>query len=234
MNIKSLSAATIGLSLLASSNSHAELTFLQPNLVEAGPADVFAELYGGSFTESGLDFTNGETTLRRVADDRDEFWTGTFSAKIVARFSGFTQALGALSKGKYQDLLEASGVGFDQPVEEKTVTLDSGVWVRFGDSGTHASAPQFNEDGRDHLISYYVESDNASPVWVLFWEDLDLDSSLTKGRSASDFNDLVVMVREVEIPGAPIAVPLPGAFVAGLATLGLGGLIFRKRLVASR
>lgn len=233
MNIKSLSAATIGLSLLASS-SQAELTFLKPNLDEAGPADVFAGLYGASFTQSGLDFTNGQVTARRVADDQDQFWTGTFSTKIVARFSGFSQSLGALSKGKYQDLLEASGIGFDQAGEEKTVTLDNGVWVRFGDSGTHASAPEYNEDGRDHLITYHIETTDASPVWLLFWEDLDMDSTLTKGRSSSDFNDLVVMVREVDIPGPPIAVPLPGAFVVGLATLGIGGFIFRKRLVNAR
>lgn len=229
MNITSLSAATIGLSLLASS-SHAELTYLKPNLDEAGPADVFAALYGSPFTQSGLDYTNGQVTARRVDDDRDQFWTGTFTNTIVARFSGFSQSLGALSKGKYQDLLEASGIGYDQTDDEKTVTLDNGVWIRFGDSGTHASAPEYNEDGRDHLITYQIESTDPSPVWLLFWEDLDMDSTLTKGRSSSDFNDLIVMVREADIPGPPIAVPLPGAFVVGLATLGLGGFIFRNRL----
>ena len=233
MNIHSLSVATIGLSLLASS-SHAELTYLKPNVDEATPADVFAGLYGSSFTPSGLDFTDGSIVARRVADDRDQFWTGTFTTQVVARYSGFSQSLGALSKGKYQDLVEATGMGFDQTGDENTVSLDDGVWVRFGDSGTHSSAPQYNEDGRDHLITYHIESSDPSPVWVLFWEDLDMDSSLTKGRSSSDFNDLVVMVREIDVPGAPIAVPLPGAFGVGLATLGLGGFVFRKRLSIAR
>lgn len=230
MNIKSLSVATIGMSLGVSTPLHADLTSLNPNIEEASPADVFSHLYGGSFTQSGLDYTNQTVTLRRVSDDKDQFWTGTFNARIVGRFSDFSQSLGSLSRGKYQDLLEASGFGFDQTGKEKTVTLDQGVWVRFGDSGTHASAPQYNEDGRDHMITYYVERTDASPVWILFWEDLDLDSSLTKGRSVSDFNDLVVMVRETELPGPPIAVPLPGAFLVGLATLGISGWAIRKRL----
>lgn len=231
MNIKRLSVATIGLSVWVSSTSYADLTSLNPNIQEASPADVFAYLYGGSFTPSGLDYTNQIITLRRVSDEKDQFWTGTFTTRIIARFSDFSQSIGSLSRGKYQDLLEASGFGFDQTGEEKAVTLDQGVWVRFGDSGTHASAPQYNEDGRDHLITYYVESTKASPVWILFWEDLDLDSSLTKGRSVSDFNDLVVMVRESELPGSPIAVPLPGAFLVGLATAGISGWVIRRRLV---
>jgi hypothetical protein len=242
MNAKALSAATIGLSLVAASQ-HAlgSFSYLKPNLDEATPEMVFADLYGKSFEQVGVDYVSDHAALRRVSDDHDQFWTGTFEVSLVARFSGFTQAIGSLSKGSYQDLIEAEGMGFDPaPGMTASVTLDDGVWVRSGDSGTHASAPRFNDDGRDHMITYRYEPHGtldkvASPidsrVWVLFWEDLDMGPTITKNRSVSDFNDLVVMIRDVEDanPASPIAVPLPPAFAVGLATMGLGAIVLRKR-----
>jgi hypothetical protein len=234
----SLPAATIGLSLaLASSHAGASYTFLKPNLSEAAPNDVFQHLYGGSFSQVGLDYTNGTTTARRVHDDADQFWTGKFDVSVVGRFSGFTQTLGSLSEGKYQDLVEAGGLGFEPAPITRSVTLNEGVWVRSGDSGTHASAPQYNEDGRDHMVSYEIEGLGAkadSRVWVLFWEDLDASPDLTKGRSASDFNDLVVSIRRFASSGAPsggpVAVPLPGPIVGGLAGLAISAFVIRRKL----
>ncbi len=229
MKITSSCIATMGLSLVAASNLYASYTYLKPNVAEAGPADIFADLFGGQFAQRGLDYTNGTVDAIRVADENDQFWTGTFSVNVIGRFSGFTQSFGSLSRGKFQELVEAGGIGLNRSGIHKSVTLDNGVWVRYGDSGTHSSAPAYNEDERDHLITYQIDANAASPLWVLFWEDLDLDSTLTKGRSVSDFNDLVVSVRAADIPGPPIAVPLPPALGVGLATMALGGYFVRKR-----
>jgi hypothetical protein len=230
MNKISLSAATIGLSLVATSNVLAAYTDVNPNPDEGTPAEIFSVLYGQPFTSTGLDFTGTTLTARRVSDEQDQLWTGDFAVRVAARFSGYTQTIGSLSRGKYQDLLTAEGLRFDQSANESTVSLDQGVWVRTGDSGTHSSATEFNEDDRDHMITYKMEGNGASPVWVMFWEDIDIDDTITKGRSKSDFNDLVVVVRSAELDGGtPIAVPLPPALGVGLATLGLCGWFIRKR-----
>lgn len=228
----SLSVATMGLSLVAASNLFASFTDVNPNPDEGTPAEIFSVLYGNAFTNAGLDFSNNTVTATRLSDESDQFWTGDFAVRIVARFSGYTQTIGSLSRGKYQDLLTAQGIRFDQDPQEVSVSLDQGVWVRSGDSGTHSSATEFNEDNRDHMITYKIEGTGHSPVWAMFWEDIDIDDSITKGRSKSDFNDLVVVVRSIDLDaGAPIAVPLPPALGVGIATLGLCGWVIRRRKV---
>ena len=86
-----------------------------------------------------------------------------------------------------------------------------------------------NADHRDHLITYIVNGlpGNSGPVWMMFFEDLNKSSSLTKGRTYADYNDLVVEVRPVVTP-----VPLPPASLAGLFTIS-GVLLYRGRKLIS-
>ncbi len=235
MKTQWLSAATIGLSLVAASTAGASYTSsytpLKQNISEVGVADVLSALYGGTFEQASLGFTNGDKSFSRVPDDADQRWTGDFQVRVVGRFSGHTQSLGALAGGQFQHLVAADGIGFASSPEETTVTLNGEPLIRYGNTGTHSSIPSQNEDERDHLVTFELDNPGQTRVWVLFWEDLDLGPGITKGRSISDFNDLVVTLRATDIASAPpIAVPLPPAFYVGLATCGLGAYLVRRRM----
>jgi len=231
MKTKWLSVATIGLSLVAASEAGASYSLLKTNTNELNVADVFSNLYGGTFEQVGLDFTNGAKTARRVDDETDQTWSGDFDVSIVGRFSGYTQSLAALTGGQFQHLVAAGGIGFAAAPNEVSVTMNAEPFVRYGDSGTHSSVNVQNEDERDHMVTFEVDSGSAARTWVLFWEDLDMGPGVTKGRSISDFNDLVVKLRTADVTNAPpIAVPLPPAFFVGLATLGLSVYFIRRRV----
>lgn len=231
MNNLCLSAATIGLSFVTASNALAGFTSFKTNTNETTIADVLERQFGGEFKQDGVDFVNGSTTVTRIDDGVDQRWTGTFAVQLVGRFSGYTQELGVDRNGAFQSLVKAEGLGFDPAPEKKIVTLDHDAFMRAGDSGTHSSVPDDNPDGRDHLITYKFTDDSHAPVWLLFWEDLSVGPQITKGRSSSDFNDLVVLVQAAsDAAPPPIAVPLPPAFWVGAATLAVGAYIARRRV----
>src|SRR5438034_10991527 len=62
---------------------------------EMGIEQILEGTYGGNFSASGNDFTNGSITAHRIDDDLDQVWTGgTFDITAKAKFSGYTQSLG--------------------------------------------------------------------------------------------------------------------------------------------
>jgi hypothetical protein len=205
---------------------------------------ILENVYGGDFVLTSSGFTNGTITVTRADDPdpssdafslastaSDDATIGdSFSARAVAKFSGYTQSFGVEGGGGFANLFDVSGFGYNVTGGISGTSL-SGPWnfARSGETGTHASVVGLNEDLRDHLISYEISGlDTTQNTWLLFWEDLTLTAGLSKERSTADFNDLVVEVRSGEING-PVAVPLPPALIPGLAMLaGLGGL--KKRL----
>lgn len=232
MKNQCLSAATIGLSFALASTSLAAFTSFKSNANEVTIADVLEQQLGGEFKQDGVDFVSEPTTVTRIDDTLDQRWTGTFAVQIVGRFSGYTQDLGVAKGGEFQSLLNAEGLGFEAAPQTQIVTLDHEPFLRAGNSGTHSSIPDQNADERDHLITYTFVDESHAPVWLLFWEDLDMGPRVTKGRSTSDFNDLVVLVRGATGSAPPpIPVPLPPAFWVGAATLAVGAYFARRRVV---
>lgn len=230
-------AIATGLSLVVgiAPDAEAAFTFTKPNANETGVADVLEHVYGGSFDAIGVDYTNadGSVTARRLDDASDQLWTGTYAAEIVGRFSGYTQAFGQMTTWGFQQLAEIGEEGFNTRVSDHfTVTLTQPTALaRAGNSGTQSSRDIDNRDGRDHMITYAVDGlPSGASVWLLFWEDLNAGQKVTKGRSSSDFNDLVVVLRMADTGVTPVAVPLPPAFGVGLLSLVVGVWAGRRAL----
>lgn len=219
--------------------ARAAFTFTKPNVNEVNVADVLEHVYGGSFDAIGLDYVreDGVVTARRVDDSADQLWTGNFVARIVGRFSGYTQAFGLMGPAGFQQLAEAPQEGFNPNVMDQFMVAlsEPTALARAGNSGTQSSRDIDNRDGRDHMITYAIEGvSRGSPVWLLFWEDLNQSARLSRGRSTSDFNDLIVVLRMTDARVTPIAVPLPSAFGVGLAGLVLAAWTGRRLLRSQR
>lgn len=243
--IKSLAvAALVGLGV---SNAKANFTtFKPPPANEASQMDILSHAYGVNFHKVGDDYYAGAVTAKRVDDNMtytgpmsintghigdatDQSWCGgSFAVKALAAFSYNTQELGCFDSHGYHSILDVTGYGYNA-TGEATHNMNGATfeWGRTGDSGTQSSLKSMNSDGRDHMVTFEIEGlkGQTSPMWVMFWEDLDLTSNLPIKRSWADYNDLAVQVTKCD---NVTAVPLPPAAYAGLATLG-GMLLVRGR-----
>ncbi|HEX3356045.1 MAG TPA: hypothetical protein VHS31_03600 [Tepidisphaeraceae bacterium] len=247
MKCLAITAAT----LFAASSAHAGFTTIGAH--PAGEADqeqVFAHQFGGIWQQQGVNFTDGSITATRINDSlsastvlnlnkgktgssTDDLWSGDkFTVSAVAKFSGYTQSIGILDSTGSHNLLDIQGTGFN--VTSANITVDMHgqqfQWQRAGDSGTQLSLAGNNLDLRDHMLTYEVEGlpNTTGPVWMLFFEDMNLASDTPIHRTSADFNDLVVEIRPVVTP-----IPLrPGGW-AGLWTL-TGAALVRGRRVLSK
>jgi len=235
--------AAIATGLVAGSTALAGFSTINPPAAgEIGHLDILNGLYGGSFTQDGVNFINGgaggTVNAMRIDDfgvgaDKlnlvngapgladDQIWDdGVAAANARAVYAGDSQSFGYFlgeSGGAYNELFSVSGSGF--AVSGNAVIDFSGAtwrWGRGGNAfGPHSSLASENADGRDHMVTYKITGlPNTIAVWLLFWEDRDFDDP----RSDFDYNDLVVEIR---------AIPTPMA--AGLGFLGLGGLAGMRR-----
>ncbi len=218
-----ISAAT----LFAVSSARAGFTTIGAHPAgEAGQEQVFAHQFGGTWQQQGVNFTDGSITATRVNDfqssssvlnlnkgamgsSTDQLWSGDkFTVSAVAKFSGYTQSFGLLDSTGSHNLLNVTGTGFN--VTSANVTVDMHgqqfQWQRSGDSGTQSSLAADNLDRRDHMLTYEVQGlpNTTGPVWMLFFEDMNLASNTPIHRTSADFNDLVVEIRPVVG-----AIPLP-------------------------
>lgn len=205
---------------------------------------ILNTLYGGSFRAMENDFFNGTISARRVddgmsyrttmsmargtiGDATDETWQGArFTARAVAKFSDNTQNLAiAWGGGNLASLFSATGYAYNVT---GAATFDASGrdvhFVRSGDSGTHYSVTDMNDDGRDHMITYEILglAGVNEKVWLTFWEDLSRTPALATKRTHSDYNDLVVELRATPVP-------LPAA-AWGAMLVGGGAVAFRKRI----
>ena len=202
---------------------------------EMGHAQILSGVYGGSFSQSGANFSSGTMTATRIEDSSSTsaimdlitgnggsdqcFTNGVISARAIARFAGSEQTLGALQGqigGSFQELFTVSGTGLN--VSGGIDGLDlCGKTVRFargaGASEMYTTLDTENYASADMVVSYHLTGGGIDK-WVLFFEDAGVNYN-----SDFDFNDLVV-----EITASPAAVPLPPAAWTGLATLVAGGL----------
>ena len=224
------------------------LFFCAPAMAKLGYSDwvengeptmvnIFSGIYGGTWTNGGPDYTNGDITAYRVYDfddgeetvhlvdgdqfDIDQIWTdGIATVTAQAKYASLSQSFGWNQGGtdpcNYQELINyggPSGVIEDSPVVEIEIDGDF-LWGIQPNSDEWWSKMSHNEDGgMDHLISFFIDGasvENES-VWLLFWEDLP-----SSGWD-QDSQDFVVEIR---------ATPEPTT----ICLFGLGGLaLLRKR-----
>ncbi len=218
-------AAVMGLGL---SQARAATTTVQPPAAgEDSHEQIFEQHYGGDFLQVGNNFTNGTITANRIDDDNDQIWNidHAVDAQVQAVFADLNQKFGYIpgDSGTLGDFVQLFNVTGDETdgytVNGKArVKIDGDFkWARRGGNGTASSKNTDNPDDIDHLVSYEITGlDAPEPVYMLFFEDLYQSNN----QYDSDFNDLVVEVASV---------PTPGAFGAGLALLGVAGLVRRRR-----
>lgn len=160
---------------------------------EKSHAEILEHIYGGTFVGTGvhgLDFTNGEVYIQRIADDRidtpqptaigetngiglysDQFWEDQFSTvEAHGRFGEYWQYFGLFPQaqgGEYHELFQLVpwDYGFDVHGEATVPDLQGSTfrWARGGQNGLWNSDPAQNRDGLDHLITYKVISLQDQP-----------------------------------------------------------------------
>jgi hypothetical protein len=222
--------AALGLSVLSASKAQAGYTSINaPFPGEASQAQILSNSFGGTFTSSGLNLTNGSVTAKRINDSTDQtFHGGITSATTLGTFAQYSQGLAYSSGGSTKQLFTVSGKGFSATGSTGAVDLPASYsFVRTGGTkgikGTNESSKNSaNADGKDHLITYLLSGKGVTgPTYVLFWED-----KTKQQHSDFDFNDLAVEVKST----SPIIVPLPAAAWSGLVTLAGAALVtgYRK------
>ncbi len=199
--------------------------------------DLLGAIYGGTWHNGGVDYTNDEITALRVYDfddgqetvhlvngdqfDIDQVWTdGIATVTAQAKYAGLDQSFGWNQGGtdpcNYQELLSYSGpsgiiTGGD--VVEIDITGDFLWGIRPNGSEWWSRMSLNSDGGSDHLVTYLMDGvgEPGEKVWLLFWEDLP-----SSGWD-QDYQDFVVEIR---------AVPEPMT----MCLFGLGGLaLLRKR-----
>ncbi len=220
--MKFVIAAVCGLSLWVVSTANAGFTTINtPRPSEANFATILGDVYGGTFTPNGVNFSNAAgVTATRIDDDNDQVFDtgGSLTARAVAIYSRMPQNFGvwdgAGPGGSYNKLFDATplpGGGASGSVTDVPVTAQ----LRFGRGGNTAVYSSNIADGtdtlgRDHQVVWTISGNGIKPGTMLIgWEDDDRLGTL----SDFDFQDLVVEV----VTGAPI--PLPTAAIPGLLTL---------------
>ena len=200
-----------------SSGALAGFTSVIPNhFGQPGPDEIIAHVYPSTITATRLPDNGNDTAL-----------TGQrFVATAVARFSDYTQSYGVMRGGSFIDVLDVSGKNYHVTGTGKLKVNSGESFARTGNSGTDSSTPSANADGRDHVVTYRITGANPDPQYLQFWEDLNDSPALSKGRTKSDFNDLVVQL-EPSVGSVGESVPLPPALLSG-ASFGVTMLVFGR------
>ncbi|MDD5011146.1 MAG: PEP-CTERM sorting domain-containing protein [Phycisphaerae bacterium] len=210
-----------------------------PPVGEATQAQILSQIYGGSFTQTGVNYSNGTISALRVYDhddddirldlldgdigDVDKVWTdGVATVTAKAKWAGDTQSFGwnqgGLGTGTYEELLTHNDVG--GPGALLDITGDF-LWGYMPNGEEWWSLNDENYRQEDHMITYKVEGLAQEGItWLLFMEDRPFvlwEGCRWVTASDRDYNDFVVEIS---------AIPEP----ATLCLLAIGALLLRKRL----
>jgi len=214
-----LIAATIGLSLFAgialADGDDAYTNVRSPSHGEASHADILANAFGGSFSASGRDFSNGSISAVRNRDfshhgNDDRIWdAGNYTAKMIASENSRDSSFGYINGthgGHFQELFDSDDLGAEASVSTSNdfrwaIKVDGWIW-----DSVYTSRDADNW-GKDMMVSYSLYNNSGNFIGsFLFFED-------KKHGSDKDFNDVAVLLT---------LVPTPQAATMGL--LGLGGI----------
>lgn len=215
---KLLGLAAVALMATAAS-SYAGFTPVGPPFPgEKTQAQILSNAFGGTFTPSGENYTNGTITATRLDDTTDTSFSGNIdSVEVLGVFAKLGQALGYSTDGStVVPILTATGKGFAATGSSGPIDIPGSYeFVRDGDGQTFFSNPANNPDGKDHQVTYLLSGKGVTgKTYVLFFEDLT-----AKNHGDFDFQDLVVEVNSAK----PATVPLPAAAYTGMSLLlGLG------------
>jgi len=228
-----------GLALIAAASfaaaAQAGLTSTKaPPTGEKSLVDILTNVYGGTFTSQGNDFTNGSLTAVRLDDSNDQTWTsGTYSLRTLASYSNdnVSESFGSVngsSGGSFDKLFDVSGKKLGATGSASNVDFGGSFRLALNSDGAvYTSKDSDNADNRDHALTYRIDGlGNNLTTFVTFWEDLNIDL-VSPNRSAHDFNDLAVEL--VRSGGAAAAAPLPPAVWSGGALLAGTFFMMRRR-----
>lgn len=233
-------ALTMILTACGATSAMAAPQFTTVNAPPAGEKShgyILGQIYGGSFTKSGRDYSNSLLTAQRLADSgaaatslsnptsglsADNAWIGpastiiTAEAKYAAHNSTFGYYDDTKANPTFIPIFNTSS--FDQP---KVIEIPAAFrWaIKNNTTGRiFTSNPNNNiQNGQklDQLVTYKMNG--MAPginEWVLFWEDLTPNDC-----SDYDYNDSAITIRTFT------NVPTPGT----AALLGAGCVLMRRR-----
>ena len=176
-----------------------------PPLGEDTHQAIFSAVYGGSFVQNGLDYSNGAITAYRVEDFTDanfdlsdiqslvpenaqgvlnaddQLWQADFQlASAEAKFAAFQQRFGyydGLADTTYHELFEQTGYAYDVAGSADITALAGKTirWARGGEDRIVSSRPMDNADLQDHMVTYLIVDQNQNPP----------EQTPTVGRGAS-------------------------------------------------
>lgn len=189
---------------------------------EDSHAEIFSQVYGGTFAADGNGFSNGSIIAERVEDtglENDQQFVataGVITSRAIASFADFDQQFGYIDGG-FNELFDLGGYGYNVTGESSDSIDGVFEFARNGAEGVLASSdPSDNPNGADHLVTYRLTGEGINTsMLVLFFED--------KSNFDFDYQDLVVEVQGVDA----FIIPTPAAFGAGLVML--GGTLLRRR-----
>lgn len=220
------------LSLFATSSAQAYSysTILAPSGGELTQIEIMDLIYGGTFVQSGVDYSNGSIDLVRVWDadgsagpldlisgdpslDIDQIWTdGIATVTAQAKYAALGQSFGWNGGGTvgagYIELLTEADIGGAGVQINVTGDMLWGVSPSSGDM--FWSLDSENNDTFDHLITFKVLGlTGPETTWLLFWEDLPATGS------DFDYNDFVIEVQAVPEPGTGLLLAMGMSMLAG-------------------
>ncbi len=184
---------------------------------EKNHAQILHNIYDGTFTKSGVNYSNGTITALRAYDfddlsirlnlltqnldgEVDQIWTdGQAIVTAKAKYASFSQSFGWNGDGAggtgttYYELLTQA----DIPTQREVTLSISGdfLWGYHPDGYQWWSMNSKNSDSKDHFITYKIEGlGDPAVVWLLFMEDLPLS------QADRDYNDFVVEISAIPEP----------------------------------
>jgi hypothetical protein len=230
-------AAIAGFTIIAQADAQYTTVNASPGS-ELGHAAILNNIYGGSWSASGVNVTSGASTATRIMDagapfgvglssispaiSQDDVWSsGGESVTVIARakYAGDSHIFGWFDDTQAEPVFQpifATGV-FDAPVAVELSSSFRWALQNTSTGRTFTSLPSSNlgagtrsGESFDQLVSYHVTGPDGLSQIALFWEDR------IAGESADyDYNDAVITVTTVPAPGTGL--------LAGLGLLGLAG-----------
>ena len=174
-SMRRLAVAVAGAVLAIAGSTQAHFTTINPPAPgEMTQAQILSHTYGGTFTQHGLNMSNGQVKAVRMDDCKDETFNFDIqSVRTIGTFSGSCQGLAYGSVDSHTALFDASGngceaIGKSGPIEMTTPYS----FVRTGYGHAYSSDDSQNVDGHDHMVTYLLQGKGVKhPTYVMFFED---------------------------------------------------------------